>query len=295
MATRVPADGSVCDEVPDSRGAGAAVETSWFTKKHRQPSNAQELPNAVVIIRRTLDSIWIGLALRHTVRYFGLIPAAGVGLRMGADSGPKQYLPLGRKSMLEHSIDAMLTDARVERVFVVVARSDERWRSLRVDASRVEFLPVGGVSRAESVRNGLFAVAARFDDDDRVLVHDAARPCLAEALLRRLIDEAGPEDSGGLLAVPLGDTLKRSEDGRVGLTLDRSSLWCAQTPQVFRVGSLRAALSSGVLADITDESSAMERAGHAPRLVMGASANLKVTTPEDLVLAGAVLKSQGRL
>jgi 2-C-methyl-D-erythritol 4-phosphate cytidylyltransferase len=234
--------------------------------------------------------------LRRTVRYFGLIPAAGAGLRMGGDLAvPKQYLPLGRKSMLEHSIDAMLADARIERVFVVVATSDERWRALPVATGRVEFLPVGGPSRAESVRNGLFAVAGRYDDDDRVLVHDAARPCLSEALLGRLIDEAGPEDSGGLLAVPLADTLKRGEDGRVGITLDRSALWCAQTPQLFRVGSLRAALSSPALADITDESSAMERAGHAPRLVTGASANLKVTTPEDLVLAAAVLKSQGRL
>jgi 2-C-methyl-D-erythritol 4-phosphate cytidylyltransferase len=234
--------------------------------------------------------------LRRTVRYFGLIPAAGAGLRMGGDAGaPKQYLPLGGKSMLEHSIDAMLTDARVERVFVVVATSDERWRKIAAHAGRVEFLPVGGPSRAESVRNGLFAVAGRYDDDDRVLVHDAARPCLSEALLAKLIDEAGPEDSGGLLAVPLADTLKRAEDGRVGVTLDRSALWCAQTPQLFRVGSLRAALSSLALADITDESGAMERAGHAPRLVAGASTNLKVTTPEDLILAGAVLKSQGRL
>ncbi|HEX5640573.1 MAG TPA: 2-C-methyl-D-erythritol 4-phosphate cytidylyltransferase [Burkholderiaceae bacterium] len=232
--------------------------------------------------------------MRHTVRYFGLIPAAGAGLRMGADAGPKQYLPLGRKSMLEHSIDAMLGDARVERVFVVVATTDQRWQAIRVDAGRVEFLPVGGASRAESVRNGLFAVAGRYDDDDRVLVHDAARPCLSEPLLAKLIDEAGPEDGGGLLAVPLSDTLKRGEDGRVGVTLDRSSLWCAQTPQLFRVASLRAALSSPAIAGITDESSAMERAGHAPRLVTGASANLKVTTPEDLVLAGAVLKSQGR-
>jgi 2-C-methyl-D-erythritol 4-phosphate cytidylyltransferase len=208
---------------------------------------------------------------------------------------PKQYLPLGRKSMLEHSIDAMLGDARIERVFVVVAPGDDRWRTLRVDAGRVEFLPVGGPSRAESVRNGLFAVAGRYEDDDRVLVHDAARPCLSEALLAKLIDEAGPEDGGGLLAVPLADTLKRAEDGRVGVTLDRSALWCAQTPQLFRMGSLRAALSAPALANITDESSAMEVAGHSPRLVTGASANLKVTTPEDLVLAGAVLKSQGRL
>jgi 2-C-methyl-D-erythritol 4-phosphate cytidylyltransferase len=214
---------------------------------------------------------------------------------MGANSGPKQYLALGGKPMLEHSIDAMLTDARIERVFVVVAPSDTRWPSIRADAARVEFLPVGGASRAESVRNGLEAIAGRVGDNDRVLVHDAARPCLGAAQLAGLIDAAGGEDGGGLLAVPLSDTLKRGDDGRVATTLDRSSLWCAQTPQLFRVGSLRAALASGSLAGITDEASAMERAGHAPRLVAGVTSNLKVTTPEDVVLAGAVLKAQGRL
>ncbi len=214
---------------------------------------------------------------------------------MAADSGPKQYLPLGGRSMLEHSIDAMLADARVDRVFVVVAPTDTRWQTLRVHAGRVEFLPVGGASRAESVRNGLDSIAGRVHDDDHVLVHDAARPCLGAAELARLIDEAGGEEGGGLLAVPLRDTLKQGEDGRVATTLDRSSLWCAQTPQLFRLRSLRAALASGALASITDEASAMERAGHAPRLVAGVSSNLKVTTPEDIVLAIAVLGAQGRL
>jgi 2-C-methyl-D-erythritol 4-phosphate cytidylyltransferase len=207
---------------------------------------------------------------------------------------PKQYLTLGDRTMLEHSIAAVLSDARIDAVFVVVAPADTRWLELRLDDERVEFLPVGGSSRAESVRNGLIAIAARTDDDDRVLVHDAARPCLTEAQLGRLIDEVGVDGSGGLLAIPLADTLKRGEDGRVGVTLDRSSMWCAQTPQLFRVGSLRAALT-GALDAVTDESSAMERAGHAPRLVMGGASNLKVTTPEDLVLARAILGEQGRL
>jgi 2-C-methyl-D-erythritol 4-phosphate cytidylyltransferase len=213
---------------------------------------------------------------------------------MSGHDVPKQYLMLGDRTMLEHSIAAMLSDARIDAVFVVVAPSDTRWLELRLDDERVEFLPVGGASRAESVRNGLIAIAARTDDDDRVLVHDAARPCLTEAQLGRLIDEVGVDGSGGLLAIPLADTLKRGEDGRVGMTLDRASMWCAQTPQLFRVGSLRAALS-GALDTVTDESSAMERAGHAPRLVMGGASNLKVTTPEDLVLARAILGEQGRL
>jgi 2-C-methyl-D-erythritol 4-phosphate cytidylyltransferase len=213
---------------------------------------------------------------------------------MGGHDVPKQYLTLGRRTMLEHSIAAMLSDARIDAVFVVVAPTDTRWSEFRLDDERVEFLPVGGASRAESVRNGLIAIAARTDDDDRVLVHDAARPCLTEAQLGRLIDEVGVDGSGGLLAIPLADTLKRGEEGRVGMTLDRASMWCAQTPQLFRVGSLRAALS-GTLDTVTDESSAMERAGHAPRLVLGGTSNLKVTTPEDLVLARAILGEQGRL
>jgi 2-C-methyl-D-erythritol 4-phosphate cytidylyltransferase len=128
-----------------------------------------------------------------------------------------------------------------------------------------------------------------------VLVHDAARPCLTEEQLGRLIDEVGDDGSGGLLAIPLADTLKRGEDGRVGITLERTDLWCAQTPQLFRVASLRAALGGTALDPITDEASAMERAGHAPRLVLGGVANLKVTTAEDLVLARAILAEQGRL
>jgi 2-C-methyl-D-erythritol 4-phosphate cytidylyltransferase len=229
------------------------------------------------------------------LRYIAVIPAAGSGARMGGGELPKQYLPLGDRTMLEHSIDALLADARIDCVFVVVAPTDTRWQALAVDAERVEFLPVGGASRAESVRNGLIAIAARTGDDDRVLVHDAARPCLTEAQLARLIDEVGDDDSGGLLAVPLADTLKRGEDGRVGITLERTGLWCAQTPQLFRMASLRAALGSGPLDAVTDEASAMERSGHAPRLVLGGSGNLKVTMPEDLVLARAILAEQGRL
>jgi 2-C-methyl-D-erythritol 4-phosphate cytidylyltransferase len=213
---------------------------------------------------------------------------------MGDERGPKQYIPLGVKTMLEHSIDALLADGRISRVFVVVAPTDNRWRELRVDEARVEFLAVGGASRAETVRNGLAAVAGRVDDDDRVLVHDAARPCLGAPELAKLIDEAGADDSGGLLAVPLSDTVKRGDDGRVAATLDRSSLWCAQTPQLFRIGSLRAALA-GAASAVTDDASAMEQAGHVPLLVAGVSTNLKVTTPEDLVLACAVLDAQGRL
>jgi len=229
------------------------------------------------------------------LRYLALIPAAGIGARMGASDVPKQYLRLGSRTMLEHAIAALLADARIDRVFVVVAAADTLWRELEVDDERVEFLPVGGASRAQSVLNGLIAIAGRCADDDRVLVHDAARPCLTEEQLARLIDEVGDDDSGGLLAIPLNDTLKRGEDGRVGVTLDREGLWCAQTPQMFRAASLRAALAIETLEGVTDEASAMERLGHAPRLVPGGAGNLKITTSEDLVLARAILAEQGRL
>lgn len=231
--------------------------------------------------------------MRRTFRYFALIPAAGTGSRMGA-GGPKQYAKLGSKTMLEHSIDAMLADGRIDKVFVIVAQGDTQWQALAVDSEHVEFLPVGGASRAESVRNGLIAIAGRTEDDDRVLVHDAARPCLAEDQLARLIDEVGDDDRGGLLAVPLTDTLKRGDDGRVGATVAREGMWCAQTPQLFRVASLRAALSSEI-DDVTDEASAIERSGNSPRLVPGITTNIKVTTPEDLTLARSILAEQGRL
>lgn len=240
------------------------------------------------MIRRTTDHAEVNKA----PKYFALIPAAGGGTRFGG-AVPKQYQLLGARTMLEHSVEAMLGDQRVERVLIVVAPSDGRWARIGFDR-RVAVATVGGETRAESVRNGL-KVLPGASDSDWVLVHDAARPCLAAAQLAKLVNEAGDEDSGGLLAVPLADTLKRGEDRRVALTLDRASLWCAQTPQLFRVGSLRAALSGKALAEVTDEASAMERAGHAPRLVEGVSTNLKVTTIDDLMLARAVLAAQGRL
>ncbi len=226
------------------------------------------------------------------LRYLALIPAAGVGARTGHEM-PKQYLRLGKRTMLEHSVAAILADARIDRVFVVVAPSDHRWQSMQMD-QRVEFVAVGGASRAQSVLNGLVAIAGRTQDDDRVLVHDAARPCLGEAELARLIDQVGDDDRGGLLAVPLTDTLKRGEDGRVVATLERDDLWCAQTPQMFRIASLRAALSVGALDGLTDEASAVERNGNFPLLVLGATTNIKVTTAQDLTLAAAILSARAR-
>lgn len=226
-------------------------------------------------------------------RVLGLIPAAGTGTRMGSDL-PKQYAPLAGRPMLEHAIGALLADRRVQRVLVVVAASDARYKQLGGDA-RVEFAAAGGATRAESVRNGLARLAMSASAEDWVLVHDAARPCLAREELAALIDALSDDPVGGLLAVPITDTIKRADDGHVERTVERAGLWRALTPQMFRLGLLEDAFERvRDLAAITDESSAVERIGHAPRLVPGRASNIKVTHPDDVSLAEAILRLQGR-
>jgi 2-C-methyl-D-erythritol 4-phosphate cytidylyltransferase len=226
-------------------------------------------------------------------RVFGLIPAAGTGSRMGA-SVPKQYAPLAGRTMLEHAIDALLADARIERVLVVVAPGDPHHRRLAAGA-RVEFVADGGATRAETVRNGLARLAMQASAEDWVLVHDAARPCLARDELTELIDALADDPVGGLLAVPVADTIKREDRGRVAQTVERAGLWRALTPQMFRLGVLDDAFERALdPAAITDESSAVERIGHAPRLVPGRASNIKVTRPDDLALAEVILRMQGR-
>lgn len=226
-------------------------------------------------------------------RVFGLIPAAGTGKRMGSDP-PKQYAPLCGRPMLAHAIDALLADRRVGHVLVVVAAGDARYKQLACDA-RVEFVAAGGASRAESVRNGLARLAMRASAEDWVLVHDAARPCLAGEELTALIDALIDDPVGGLLAAPIADTIKRAADGHVERTVERAHLWRALTPQMFRLGLLEDAFERvRDLPAITDESSAVERIGHAPRLVPGRASNIKVTRPDDVPLAEAILRLQGR-
>ncbi len=212
---------------------------------------------------------------------------------MGAET-PKQYMRLGSRTLLEHSIVALTADARIEQVLVVVAPADRHAPALRL-APGVSVAAVGGVSRAHSVLNGLRLLAADAHPEDRILVHDAARPCLAASDLTALIDGAGSDEAGGLLAVAVADTLKRVERDRVVQTPERSGLWRAQTPQIFPLGILLRALeAAGDLQTVTDESSAVERLGLHPRVVNGLASNLKVTTPADWPLAEAILKAQGR-
>jgi len=211
---------------------------------------------------------------------------------MGAGR-PKQYLPLGAQTLLERSVQCLLADARVVRVYVVVAPGDALAAALALPA-RCTLLAAGGATRAQTVQNGLRRLRADAGEGDWVLVHDAARPCLAPADLAALIDGAGGDMHGGLLAVPVSDTVKREQDGRVARTEERTGLWRAQTPQFFAIDVLLRALEAGTGAPVTDEAGAVERLGLHPRLVQGSPGNIKVTAPQDLLLAEAILKQQGR-
>ncbi|PTR10110.1 2-C-methyl-D-erythritol 4-phosphate cytidylyltransferase [Nitrosospira sp. Nsp5] len=227
--------------------------------------------------------------------FFALIPAAGSGSRMG-DELPKQYLSLAGKPMIYHALRILCSSSRITCVFVVLAPGDEEW--LRHDWSdfsgKLEVLECGGATRAESVLNGLKAArgVSSIGDDDWVLVHDAARPCLAEMQLDKLLDELADDEVGGLLAVPVADTLKRGDASRrVEYTESRENLWQAQTPQMFRYKLLVEALSMMGGVTMTDDAGAIEALGLHPKLVLSDARNLKVTYPQDLALAELILRN----
>lgn len=202
---------------------------------------------------------------------------------------PKQYLPIAGKSMLQHSVTAFLRHRQIAHVFVVVSRDDEYVANeLQTDA-RLTVLFCGGESRAESVRNGLEAMQNQLDPSDWVLVHDAARPGLNPVLISRLIDAVGSDEIGGLLALPVADTVKQAVENKV-TTVSREGLWLAQTPQMFRHGQLLAALVQTKNQTITDEASAIEMSGYSPKLVVGHWCNTKITCPDDLTLIETYLK-----
>jgi len=226
-------------------------------------------------------------------RCFALLPCAGSGLRAGAGV-PKQYRPVAGVPMVRHTLAAFAAVARIARVLVVLAPGDG---ALDVADAAVSIAHCGGATRAESVFNGLNALLAQGAAGyDWVLVHDAARCLVTQALIDALIDACLPDAVGGLLALPLADTLKQADGGgRAVATIDRAGKWLAQTPQMFRLGLLRDALAARAasgFAGITDEASAVEAAGYQPLLVRGSAHNLKVTYPEDFALAEAVLRSR---
>ena len=222
-------------------------------------------------------------------RFWVVVPAAGSARRMGA-AVPKQYLPLAGRTVIEWSLAPFLAHARTAAIVVVLAEQDQRWPQIAVAGDAKIATTTGGAERMDSVLAGLRALQDRAAPDDWVLVHDAARPCLSVQALDRLITEAGSDETGGLLAIPVADTLKR-EDGKgcVSTTERREGLWQAQTPQMFRQAALRHALQLCGPAAVTDEAGAIEKIGACPRLVMGESRNIKVTYPDDLELAGLLL------
>jgi 2-C-methyl-D-erythritol 4-phosphate cytidylyltransferase len=220
---------------------------------------------------------------------YALIPAAGSGTRIPAEA-PKQYLPLAGRPMLWHAVRAVCVPP-VESVFVVLAPGDGVFASHDWSAfgGRLEPLYCGGQTRRDSVYNGLVAVTAELEADDWVLVHDAARPCLPRADLEKLVREAGRDEVGGILALPVADTVKKVAGERIQATEDRSQLWLAQTPQMFRVGLLAQALRQAT-GSPTDEAAAVEELGLKPRIVSGSRENLKVTWPEDVAIAEDILR-----
>lgn len=227
----------------------------------------------------------------------GLVPAAGGGRRFGSGV-PKQYASLAGVPLLARAIDR-LQSLPLELVAVAIAREDAHYEHIVGPREGVELLRCGGLTRAETVRNALQRLEGRFAEDDFVLVHDAARPCVPKSALLRLVGSLWDDPVGGLLAVPVADTLKRAEmqqNGdaapRVLATEDRSGLWRAQTPQMFRLSVLRRALAQEGALECTDESQAVEWLGLKPRLVLGSPSNLKVTYPEDLRHAAAILAAQ---
>ena len=226
-----------------------------------------------------------------TVRCFALVPCDGAGARSGAGL-PKQYVALAGRPMIAHTLAALARVPRIVETLVVLAPDDERFERSVPDPARLRCRAVrcGGATRAASVAAGLAALAERGAvDGDWVLVHDAARCALQPAWVDRLIDACLDDPVGGLLALPIADTVKQERDGRVAATLDRRGLWAAQTPQMFRLRLLRMALAAAG-PGVTDEASAVEALGHAPRLVAGEPANFKVTWPGDFALAARLLE-----
>lgn len=225
-------------------------------------------------------------------RYFAIVPAAGSGSRFGAEK-PKQYLSLLGRPLIFHTLAALVACPEIDRVWVVLAHDDPFWFEYDWSelGAKLETVRCGGETRAASVTNGLQAAALMAADDDWVLVHDAARPCLSNKMLAALMADLADDPVGGLLAVPVADTLKRADDKqRVAATESRDKLWQAQTPQMFRYGQLCEALKNG--AAVTDEASAIEACGLQPKLVLGDTSNLKVTYPADLALAAMILRGR---
>ena len=226
---------------------------------------------------------------------WAVVPAAGLGRRMAAEV-PKQYLQISGVTLLEHTLRALLDCAQLRGLIVALDPGDRRADNVALLSDPRVMTAAGGFDRAESVRSGLAVLETLAEPDDWVLVHDAARPCLPLESLTALIERARQSGEGVILAEPVADTLKQvGEDGQISGTVDRQSLWRAQTPQLFPLFALRAALGrcleEGL--SVTDEAMAMERMGEPVHVIEGPSSNIKVTVEADLAFADLVLRKRG--
>jgi 2-C-methyl-D-erythritol 4-phosphate cytidylyltransferase len=225
-------------------------------------------------------------------RFWAVVPAAGSSRRMNRDT-PKQYLSIENRPVIEWSIAPLLARPECAGVVVVLAEGDERWKQTSLARDRRVRTAIGGRERADSVLAGLAALANEAHEQDWIAVHDAARPCLDDVDLGHLIDAVSEDDVGGLLAVPVADTLKRADpEGRVAQTVPRAGLWRAQTPQMFRYALLARALRQAAERSeaVTDEAQAVEMLGVRPRLIFGSADNIKITISEDVQRAERILK-----
>jgi len=234
--------------------------------------------------------------MKTSARYWAIVPAAGAGKRLGS-AIPKQYLPLLGRPVIAHTLDTLLQHPRIDGAVVVVDSKDGWWPEIvaSLNLTKPLWRALGGAERCHSVLNGLKVLREQAEATDWVLVHDAARPCLSAADLDLLVNQLADDPVGGLLATPVRDTLKQADSsGRVNATVDRTHLWHAFTPQMFRLGDLHDALNAALARGlwVTDEAAAMEAAGFSPRLVQGRADNIKITRPEDLALATFFLSNR---
>lgn len=232
-------------------------------------------------------------------KFWALVPAAGKGARMKSNV-PKQYLKLGHQSVLEHTLDSLFSCPAIAGIVLVLSANDRYWTKLnyRLTSEHIRGpleIVAGGTKRYDSVLSGLRHLSGIADPDDRVLVHDAARPCVRRQDIELLIERVGQSPDGGLLGMPVADTMKRIKNEQVISTVEREGLWHALTPQLFPLGILQLALSAAIEKGqrITDEAFAMEQAGYHPLMVEGRADNIKVTLPADLARAAYYLQIRG--
>ena len=233
---------------------------------------------------------------------WAIVPAAGVGKRMQSVI-PKQYLPLNGRPVLEHTLNLLLANRAIDGVVIALQHDDGYWEDVTIESDKPVIRAAGGKERADSVLSALDTlfqleeVDATSAESLWVMVHDAVRPCLRQEDIAKLVTEVGDDINGGLLALPVRDTMKRQKPGAISCvseTVERENLWHALTPQFFQAKVLKSALQKALEQDlaITDESSAMEFAGFAPRLVLGHEDNIKITRPADMRLASLYLSAR---